>query len=72
MGRELNVLALVKGEERYVYVYDDASRSDLLDTFRAHAAEPALSLNFFDAAVLTRKAHEQAAAAPPPAAGPRF
>ncbi len=71
MGRELNVLALVKGEERYVYVYDDASRQDLLDTFRAHAAEPALSLNFFDAAVLTQKAHEQAAAAPP-TARPRF
>ena len=72
MGRELNVLALVKGEERYVYVYDDASRQELLDTFRAHAAEPGLSLNCFDAAVLTQKAHEQAAAAPPPAARPRF
>jgi hypothetical protein len=73
VGRELNVLALVKGEERYVYVYDDASRQELLDTFRAHAAEPGLSLNCFDAAVLTQKAHEQAAAAaPPPAARPRF
>jgi hypothetical protein len=73
VGRELNVLALVKGTERYVYVYDDASRRTLLDTFRAHAAEAALSLNFFDAAVLTQKAHEQAAAAPPPAQPqPRF
>jgi hypothetical protein len=69
----LNVLALVKGEERYVYVYDDDSRAALLETFRVHAAEPGLSLNFFDAAVLTQKAHEQAANAPPPAPSqPRF
>jgi hypothetical protein len=61
----LNVLALVKGDERYVYVYDDDSRAALLDVFRTHAAEPDLSLNFFDAAVLTQKAHEQAAASAP-------
>jgi hypothetical protein len=67
----LNVLALVKGDERYVYVYDDGSRAALLDTFRAHAAGPDLSLNFFDAAVLTQKAHEQAAAAAAPAAEPQ-
>ena len=72
MGRELNVLALVKGAERYVYVYDDDSRRTLLETVRAHAAEPGLSLNMFDAAVLTQKAHEQAANAPAPAARPRF
>lgn len=72
MGQEFNVLALIKGEERYVYVYDDASRSPLLETFRAQAADPNLSLNWFDAAVLTRKAHEQAAAAPAPEISPRF
>lgn len=74
MGREFNVLALIKGEERYVYVYDDASRSPLLEAFRAQAADPELSLNWFDAAVLTQKAREQAAAAmsSPPRAAPRF
>ena len=72
MGRELNVLALVKGAERYVYVYDDDSRAALLETFRSHAAEPGLSLNFFDAAVLTQKAHEQAAASAPAAPRPLF
>ena len=63
MGREFNVLALIKGEERYVYVYDDASRSPLLETFRDQAADPELSLNWFDAAVLAQKAREQAAGA---------
>lgn len=69
MGREFNVLALIKGEESYVYVYDDASRAPLLETFRAHADDPNLSLNWFDAAVLMQKAREQAAAALLP---PRF
>jgi hypothetical protein len=57
--RELNVLALLKGNERYVYIYDEQSRDLLLESFRGHAASPELSLNWFDAAVLTQKAHEQ-------------
>jgi hypothetical protein len=59
--REFNVLALIKGNERYVFVYDESSREPLLEAFRAQAADPALSLNWYDAAVLTQKAHEQAA-----------
>ena len=72
MGREFNVLALVKGGERYVYVYDDESRPALLDFFRAQAADPGLSLNWFDAAVLTRKAREQAGPTPTAGSPPRF
>lgn len=72
MGREFNVLALIKGEERYIYVYDDASRSPLLEAFRTQAADPNLSLNWFDAAVLTQKAREQAADQPSPELAPRF
>jgi hypothetical protein len=64
VGREFNVLALIKGSERYVFVYDDSSREPLLEAFRALAADPDLSLNWYDAAVLTQKAHEQAAGAP--------
>lgn len=59
MGREFNILALLKGNERYVYVYDDASRASLLETLRSQADDPSLSLNWFDAAVLTQKAREQ-------------
>jgi hypothetical protein len=58
---EINVLALIKGEEHYVFVYDDASRADLIDAFRDQAANPMLSLTWFDAMVLTTKAREQAA-----------
>jgi hypothetical protein len=51
---------LIKGNERYVFVYDDESRQPLLDAFRADASNPELSFNWFDAAVLTEKAREQA------------
>ena len=59
MPDELNVLALVKGAERYIFVYDDVSRAQLIDTIRDLAANPHLSLSWFDANVLTRKAREQ-------------
>jgi hypothetical protein len=73
VGQEFNVIALIKGNERYVYVYDDASRSPLLDCFEAQASDPALSLNWFDAAMLTRKAREQASRSRPESApAPRF
>ena len=60
MGQEFNILALIKGEEHYVYIYDDESRLSLLQAFQAQAANGELSLTWFDAAVLTQKAHEQA------------
>ncbi len=60
MQRELNVLALIKGDERYVYVYDDDSSQPLIEIFRQQAADPRLSFSWFDAAVLTEKTREQA------------
>jgi hypothetical protein len=74
VGHEYNVLALIKGQERYVFVYDDASRPALIDIFRDCAADPRLSFSWFDAAVLTDKAREQAQSAgpPEPIMGPRW
>jgi len=57
--QEFNVLALVKGRERYIYVYDDDSRDRLIDAFRDQAADPAMNLSWFDAAVLSDKARQQ-------------
>jgi hypothetical protein len=70
VGQEFNVLALIKGDERYLYVYDDSSRAALVDFFHAQAADPTLNLSWFDAAVLTRKAEEQAGGNATEAAGP--
>jgi hypothetical protein len=60
--REVNVLALIKGDERFIYIYDDASQQPLIETFRDQAADPRLSFSWFDAAVLTEKAREQSQA----------
>ena len=59
MQHELSVLALIKGKERFIYVYDDPSQERLLETIREHAASPALSLSWFDAAILTERARQQ-------------
>jgi len=61
MAQEFNVLALLKGQEHYIFVYDDESRPALIDAVRDKAADPAMGLNWFDAAVLIQKAREQAA-----------
>lgn len=55
MRREFNVLALIKDEERYVYVYDEESRDTLLQLFRDQAGDPEMTLNWFDAAVRTHR-----------------
>jgi tripartite-type tricarboxylate transporter receptor subunit TctC len=57
---DLNVLALVRGEERFIFVYDDQSRDEILDAIRDAAADPQISLSWFDAAVLTERARQQA------------
>lgn len=64
MPIELNVLALIKGDEKYVFVYDDGSQDQLLEALRDQAGDARLSLSWFDAGVLTRKAHEQATIRP--------
>ncbi len=60
MRQEISVLALVKGKERFVFVYDESSRDKLIDTIRNQAADPEVSLSWFDAAVLTERARQQA------------
>jgi hypothetical protein len=55
MTRELNVLALFKGEERFIFVYDDDSRDALVNEIRHKAADPRVPISWFDAAVLTER-----------------
>lgn len=62
--RELNVLALFKGDERFIFVYDDESREALIDEVRHQAAAPEVALNWFDAAVLTERIRNQEAGQP--------
>ena len=60
MTQELNVLALIKGDERFIFVYDDESKDALIDDIRHKAADPAIAINWFDAAVLTERVRNPA------------
>lgn len=55
MNQEVNVLALVKGKERYVFLYNEANRSETLRTLGRYASDPELSFTWYDAAVLGQK-----------------
>jgi hypothetical protein len=60
MSQDINVLALVKGAERYVFLYDDASRAEALRTLGRYASNPELSFTWYDAAVLSQKIRQEA------------
>ena len=60
MSQDINVLALVKGEERYVFLYDDDNRAETLRTLGRFASNPELSFTWYDAAVLSQKIRQTA------------
>jgi hypothetical protein len=53
--QDINVLALVKGEERYIFLFDDERRSEALRTLGRFASNPELSFSWYDAAVLSQR-----------------
>ena len=58
MTQDINVLALVKGLERYVFLYDDSNRAETLRTLGRYASDPDLSFTWYDAAVLSQKVRQ--------------
>ena len=59
MAQDINVLALVKGRERYVFLYDDSSRAETLRVLGRYASNPELSFTWYDAAVLSQKIRQE-------------
>lgn len=55
VNQEINVLALVKGQERYVFIYSDENRSETMRLLGRYASNPDLSFSWYDAAVLSQK-----------------
>ncbi|MGB7345326.1 hypothetical protein [Planctomycetes bacterium K23_9] len=55
MDKEINVLALVKGEERFIFLFDDDNRDETLRQLARFAADPELEFTWYDAAMLSRK-----------------
>ncbi len=74
MGQEINVLALVKGDERYIFLFDDTNRTATLRMLGRYAADPDLSFSWYDAAMLSQKIREAlpALAIKKSKANPRF
>jgi hypothetical protein len=75
--QDINVLALVKGSERYIFLYDDTRRAETLRTLGRFASNPELSFTWYDAAVLSQKVRRSEPAAevseaPPQAPNRRF
>ena len=52
---DINVLALVKGVERYIFLFDDDQKAECLRTLGRYATNPELSFNWYDAAILSQK-----------------
>jgi len=57
---DVNVIALVKNDERYVWLYRDCDRAAVLRSLGAFAADSDLSFTWYDAATLSRKIRQRA------------
>lgn len=55
MSQGVNVLALVKDSERYIFLYDEDSAEELLQTLGRYASDKDLSFTWYDAAVLSQR-----------------
>ncbi len=54
-SKDINLLALVKNKERYIFLYEDGSRAETLRMLGRFASNPGLSFTWYDAAVLSQK-----------------
>lgn len=58
---ETHILALVKGCERYIFLYSAETQCEALRTLGRWASNKELSLNWYDAAVLSQKIRQEVA-----------
>lgn len=56
MDRELNLLALAKGKQRFIFLYDEKSKTALLDVLKRFATDPAIEFTPEDARALAARA----------------
>jgi hypothetical protein len=55
MGHGRQVLALSKGEEQYIVLYDEASRTDAFHALLRWALDPSLSFTWYDLTILAMR-----------------
>lgn len=52
---ETRIVALVKGAERYVWLYHESRKCEALKSFGRFASDPELSFTWYDAACLSQR-----------------
>jgi hypothetical protein len=52
---ETNLLAVIEGKEQYFFLYDDASKAELLRVFGRFAANPELNFTWLSAAKASQR-----------------
>jgi len=55
VSQDINVLALLKDEERYIFLFNDKNRKETLRMLGRYASNPNLSFTWYDAAVMSQK-----------------
>ena len=55
VSQDINVLALLKGEERYIFLFNDQNRKETLRLLGRYASNPDLSFTWYDTAVMSQK-----------------
>ena len=68
VSQDINVVALVKGEERYIFLFNDSQKSETLRTLGRYASDSRLSFSWYDAAVLSQKVRNTSKTLPAPEA----
>jgi len=58
-NKDFHVLALVKGEHQFVYIFDEMGWDDLVETLCQQAEDPDIEFSWFDAALLSHRAKTQ-------------
>lgn len=58
-SRPVNVLCLVKGDQRYVFLFDDAHRLDVFQALGRAASNEDLDFTWYDAAMCSQRLREK-------------
>jgi hypothetical protein len=53
-----NILSLIKGDEKYIFIFDDKNISNVLRKFGQFSANKELSFSWFDAATLSQRVRD--------------
>jgi hypothetical protein len=59
MNENTRAVTLIKGKERYIFVFDLKYKPEVLRTIGQFASDPELSFNWHDAAVLSQRVRQK-------------